>query len=224
MSQKRPDDAPRRCYNAFAILAQGGRTMFIRFLAVLLSIAALLSPVPPATAATYTFTATLSGANEEHPNASPATGSARVVLDTIAHTLEVFARFEGLLAPSTVAHIHAPTAIPFAGNVGVAVQPPTLLGFPAGVTSGTYLHTFNTENETIYSPAYLANSGGTALAAEAALLSHLMTGRAYFNIHSEVYPPGEIRGFLVPIPLPAGLPLLLGAVGLLVLVRRGRRI
>jgi len=200
--------------------------MSIRFLAALFTLAALFAPVPPATAATYAFTATLSGANEEPPNASPATGFAGVVLDTLAHTLEVFASFEGLVAPTTVAHIHAPTADPFTGIIGVAVQAPTLSGFPVGVTSGTYLHVFNTEDAATYNASYLASSGGTALAAEAFLLSHLMTGRAYFNIHTAAFPPGEIRGFFqtpAPIPLPAGLPLLLMSLGALALLRRRSR-
>jgi hypothetical protein len=196
--------------------------MSIRIFATLLLVIALFSPVPSASAATYTFTATLSGANEDPPNASPGSGFSRVVLNTLAHTLEIYAKLSDLMAPTTVAHIHAPTAEPFAGNVGVAVQAPTLSGFPAGVTSGTYLHTFDTSDEATYSASYLTNNGGTALAAEAALLTHLFTGRAYFNIHSTAYPPGEIRGFFVPIPLPAGLPLLLAGLGALALLRRRR--
>jgi hypothetical protein len=198
--------------------------MFIRFFAVLLAVAMLLLPVPPASAATYIFTAALSGPNEDPPNDSPATGFARVVLDTIAHTLEIHARFSGLVAPTISAHIHAPTAIPFAGNVGVAVHPPSLAGFPLGVTEGTYLHTFDTADTATYNPAYLIASGGTPLGAEAALRAHLFEGRAYFNIHSQTFPAGEIRGFFVPIPLPAGLPLLLAAFGMLALLQRGRRV
>ncbi|WP_209427440.1 CHRD domain-containing protein [Pararhodobacter sp. SW119] len=201
--------------------------MSVRFLAALLTIAALSLPAPPATAASYTFEATLTGPNEEPPNDSPGTGFARVILDTIAHTLEVYAEFAGLVAPTTVAHIHAPTALPFTGNVGVAVQPPTLTGFPGGVTAGTYLNTFDTSDSATYSLPYLTVQGfGDPLVAEAALLGHLMSGRAYFNIHSTAYPPGEIRGFFrppVPIPLPAALPVLLAALGTLVLLRRRSR-
>jgi len=190
--------------------------MSIRFLAALVLSACLLLPVPPASAATYTFTAPLSGANEDPPNPSPATGFARVVLDTLAHTLEIHAQFSGLVAPTTAAHIHAPTSLPFAGNVGVAVQVPSLTGFPAGVTEGTYLWTFLTTAEATYAPSFLTTFGfGDPSTAETALLDALIAGRAYFNIHTTAYPGGEIRGFLrqpAPIPLPAALPLFLTAL------------
>ena len=202
--------------------------MSIRFLAALFVVVALMSPAPPATAASYTFEATLTGSSEHPPVASPGTGFARVILDTIAHTLEIYAEFAGLLAPTTVAHIHDPTALPFAGNAGIAVQPPTLTGFPGDVTAGTYLHTFDTSQSTTYSPGYLTNQGfGDPLAAEAALLAHLMSGRAYFNIHTTAYPAGEIRGFFrapAPIPLPPAMPFLLTALGALWLLRRRRAV
>ncbi len=202
--------------------------MSIRFLAALFVVVALMSPAPPATAASYTFEATLTGSSEHPPVASPGTGFARVILDTIAHTLEIYAEFAGLLAPTTVAHIHAPTALPFAGNVGIAVQPPTLSGFPAEVTAGTYLNTFDTSVSATYNTAYLTTYGfGDPLAAEAALLGDLMAGRAYFNIHTTAYPAGEIRGFFrapAPIPLPPAMPFLLTALGALWLLRRRRAV
>ncbi|WP_139379481.1 CHRD domain-containing protein [Zoogloea sp. LCSB751] len=40
------------------------------------------------------------------PNASPATGAAMVVIDTVAHTMQVDVVFSGLLGPTTAAHIH----------------------------------------------------------------------------------------------------------------------
>jgi hypothetical protein len=42
----------------------------------------------------------------------------------------------------------------------------------------------------------------TAADAEAALGAVLAAGEAYFNIHSDQFPAGEIRGFLV-VPAPA---------------------
>lgn len=45
----------------------------------------------------------------------------------------------------------------------------------------------------------------------------LAEGKAYFNIHTTLYPGGEIRGFLAPVPVPAAVWLfgsgLLGLVG-----------
>ena len=62
----------------------------------------------PATglALTLTYDTTLSGANEFPANSSTAIGSAVVVLDTTAHTLQVDIVFSGLLAPTIAAHIH----------------------------------------------------------------------------------------------------------------------
>ena len=60
-------------------------------------------------------------------------------------------------------------------------------------------------------------------AAEATLAAGLAAGTTYFNIHTQMFPGGEIRGFLVPaaIPEPSTVGLIsAGLVGILVL--RGR--
>jgi hypothetical protein len=56
-----------------------------------------------------------------------------------------------------------------------------------------------------YNATFLSNNGGTAATAQTALLNGLDSGSAYFNIHSSVFPAGEIRGFLSAVPLPATL-------------------
>ena len=68
----------------------------------------------------------------------PRTGFATVVYDDLAHTLSVDASFSGLLGTTTAAHIHAATAVPGVGTAGVATQTPSFVGFPLGVTSGTF--------------------------------------------------------------------------------------
>ncbi|HEX7880360.1 MAG TPA: CHRD domain-containing protein, partial [Candidatus Eisenbacteria bacterium] len=110
--------------------------------------------------------------------------------------------FSGLLGTTTAAHIHAPTAVPLAGTAGVATTTPSFVGFPLGVTSGSYMATLNTLNSSSYNPSYVTANGGTAASAEAALFAAIRAGRAYFNIHSTSVGSGEIRAFLIPTPTP----------------------
>ena len=144
-----------------------------------------------------TYIANLDGPSESPPNASPGTGFATVVFDSTAHILDVDVSFSGLLGTTTAAHIHAATALPGIGTAGVATQVPTFTGFPLGVTSGTYTHTFDTSLASTWNPAFITANGGTPLGAEAALGAALAAGKAYLNIHSTFRPGGEIRGFLV---------------------------
>lgn len=162
------------------------------------------------------YTANLDGPSEDPPNASPGTGFALVELDTILHLMDIQANFTDLIGPTTAAHIHGPTELPRTGTAGVITQLPSFEGFPLGVTSGTYSNTFNTTLTSTWNPAFLTSVGST-LAAEEALESFLVAGTAYFNIHSNTFPGGEIRGFFgEPIPEPATLFLVgVGMAGLL---------
>lgn len=142
-----------------------------------------------------TYIANLNGPSESPPIASPGTGSATVIFDSVAHIIEVKVTFSGLLGTTTAAHIQGPTASPGTGNAGVMTQVPYFAGFPIGVTSGTYDHPFDTSLASTWNPAFVTAQGSVA-AAEAAFGAALADGRAYLNIHSTVDPGGEIRGFL----------------------------
>ena len=103
-----------------------------------LAIAATLGIAPGAHAAIVTYLVSLDGPSESPPNASPGTGSAQVDVDATAHTLHLHVTFSGLLGTTTASHIHAPTLVAGTGTAGVATTTPYFLGFPIGVTAGTY--------------------------------------------------------------------------------------
>lgn len=180
----------------------------------LLSLVAL----SPATAEVIQYSATLSGAAEDPPNGSPGTGTALVTVDTVGITMRVEASFDGLLGTTTNAHIHCCTAAADTGNAGVATMTPTFLGFPSGVTSGSYDATFDMLNPGSWNAVFVTNNSGTTAAAFAVLLAGLDAGTAYFNVHSTMFGGGEIRGFLhevAAVPEPGSVALL--AIGLLTL-------
>ncbi|MGZ8288707.1 MAG: CHRD domain-containing protein [Telluria sp.] len=174
-----------------------------------------------AQAGVVSFSANLSGLNEEPQNASPATGLALLSYDDVTNILSFNVTFSGLLGNTTAAHIHCCTMQPFSFNAGVATTLPSFQGFPLGVTSGQFIAELDLLSVTSYSPAFLSANGGTPATAGAALLANLSAGRAYLNIHTSMFAGGEIRGFPVPVPEPGSLALMgLGVSGLIMLRRR----
>ena len=187
-------------------------------------VAAALMLAANATAIPIEYAANLSGANEIPRNASPGTGFVTTTFDLATHILDLHVTFSGLTSPTTAAHIHAPTLAPFSGKAGVATQVPFFVNFPIGVTSGTYDQTFNTLDSSFYNPAFLTANGGTPAGAEAVLAQALDQHEAYFNIHTENFPSGEIRGFLRVLSVPDAIPTMLclgiGLIGLEIFRRK----
>src|SRR5207245_4310523 len=148
---------------------------------VLATATALMLSVPATYAIPTTFVANLAGANEVPVVPSPGTGFATVVLDPTAQTIQINATFSGLTSNDVAAHIHC--CAPLGTNAGVATTVPAFLGFPLGVTSGTYSSAvFDLTQSTIYNPAFVTMQGGLSQA-EAALIAGIVNGMTYFNIH-----------------------------------------
>ncbi len=192
-----------------------------RFSRLVLSALVLVASGSAAPAALITYVANLDGPSESPPNASPGTGTATIIYDTDAHTLDMDVTFSGLVGTTTNAHIHATTADPFTGTAGVATTTPTFAGFPSGVMSGSYMAVLDLTLASSYSAAFLSANGNSTAAAETALMTAIADGHAYWNIHSSMFSGGEIRGFFNLVPEPATLSLV--AVAGLVLRRRRRR-
>lgn len=192
--------------------------------ALALIFAALLAlPAAGANAAITVFTGNLTGTQEFPPNASPGTGLATITIDDVTRSMIVDVSWSGLLSPTTVAHIHCcagpgATAIP-------ATSVPTFPGFPPGVTSGTFNATFDLDTAGLINPAFVSANGATIPLAFDAFLNGLFAGNAYFNIHTQQFPGGEIRGQLTrAVPEPSTWAMMLfgfAAVGLT--MRRARR-
>ena len=185
------------------------------FLAATLSLTSSL-----ASATVYTYAADLG------PEAQGATGSGIVKLkfDDATNDLSIYAGFAGLSGVTTVAHIHCCTSTAGSGTIGVAVTPGTLPGFPVGVSAESYSALIDLDLASSFTSGFINNfGGGTVAGARTALFAGLDSGTAYFNIHTNAFPGGEIRAFPERVPEPASL--LLGAIGIgaLVLTQRGRR-
>ncbi len=147
----------------------------IRFAA--LPLVASLMALTSASAAVVRFNVALDAAQETPVSTSSATGTAIVLYDTEANTLDLTVSLANLANTVSNSHIHE-------GAPGVSGPPVVPLG-----DETNYARNGTTVTGTLTGLTY----GGTP--------ATLLSGGAYLNFHSAEFPSGEIRGQLVPEPV-----------------------
>lgn len=180
-------------------------------------LAALLLTAATAANATTSFSAVFSGAAENPPNGSTATGSG--TLRIVGTSILVDIDFAGLGSGLADGHIHC-CALP-TGNAGVAIG---FTPLPLGTTSGNLNFLIDLTQASSFRPAFITASGGTVDLARERLFANLYGGQVYFNLHTTNFPGGEIRGNLTAVPEPASWALLITGFGLTGATMRRRRV
>jgi len=185
-----------------------------------LTLVLLMTMIAAHADATIIYLANLNGLAETPSNISSGTGLAMVEYDSVLHTLSIDVNFSGLAGLTTAAHIHCCIASP--ANVGVATTVPNFPGFPVGVTSGNFNNVFDLTLASSFNPSFITDNGGTVAGAESALAAGLATDQAYFDIHTQTFAGGEIRGFLIAqVPEPETYTMMLMGLGMMgFMVRR----
>lgn len=130
----------------------------------LLAAAMAIGSLSTAAAATISFHATLSAAEEVPPKTSAGSGEMLGSLNTATNELTYTVTFNNLTGPATMAHFHGPAKA--GANAGVVV--------PLGNNPTSPIH-------------------GTKKLTEDQI-KQLESGMWYVNVHTAANPAGEIRG------------------------------
>src|SRR5271165_14576 len=134
--------------------------------------AALMATGSPAFALKIPIQAYLTGAGEVPANNSPAKGRMTGTFDTDTNTLTWTVTYSGLSGPAIAAHFHGPISY-----LGLTPEEnaPIQVGTPGNLASPFH--------------------GVAQISADQA--KDLKDGRYYFNVHTNKFPAGEIRGPVV---------------------------
>jgi hypothetical protein len=167
-------------------------------------------------------------------------GTAEIRIDTVARTLVFQSTYQGLNNNVSASHIHAqatqtPYVFPTGANWTVALN---FSGSPSSTGPSAPVATFG---PTTYTPAnlstgYVTAQGGNANTAFDNFVTFLLTGQAYYNLHTSLNTPttgagnpgGSLGAFFTAVPeidptsFGSALALLTGSLGLL--ERRARRV
>ncbi len=164
------------------------------------------------TRADYQMSVTLNGAQERPtPVATSGTGLGSVFLSEADRTLTINLSSRNLTSDITGAHIHL--VAPGTPDPTNAVGP---IVFDILARSGLTAPLVGSASSFAFPTTVFNNLTSGQIAA-------FFEGRAYFNIHTQNFRAGEIRGNLAAVPEPSSLVLsATGATGLLILARRRR--
>lgn len=177
-----------------------------------LAAAAMLVGAPSAHAVVYTFNAALNGASEAVPNISAGVGAATLWYDdkgTLVTTDDdfIFSLFAiGLSGAVTGSHIHnAPV-----GSAGPIIQ-------HLNAANGFFVFPL---------PGGVSIGGASIPAPSLTFLGTLTAGLGYVNVHTALFPGGEVRGQLIQVtavPEPSTYAMLLAGIAALGFVARRRQ-
>lgn len=188
----------------------------MRLFRVALVVLTLFGFAGTANAAVIVWTANLDGGQENPPHPTLGTGFGMVTFDDITNVLAISLNWMDLTTTAVQAHIHCCT--PPTGNVGIAVDL-WLAATPQPPSGSFSSFVVDLDLANPFRAGFVATNGGSVSGAMAALAAAMNVGNAYFNIHTEVFPGGEIRGNISPArlqaPEPATLLLLTLGVGAL---------
>lgn len=160
-------------------------------------------------------------------------GSASIRIDTVARTLVFQSTYQGLNNNVSASHIHAqatqtPYVFPSGANWTVALN---FSGSPSSTGSGAAPATFgpNTYTPANLSAGFVTAQGGDANTAFDNFVNFLLTGQAYYNLHTSTNTPttgggnagGSLGNFFTAVPeidpgsFGSALALLIGSLGVL---------